>query len=87
LYCILFNKLLVTQYTTINFAPSTQVNIGPFEPDRHQQKKKSSTRANSATTVKIPTIIQHPSQQRDDGEKLPAHNRSHPQSQASTTTG
>jgi hypothetical protein len=27
LYCKLFNKLLVTQYTTINFGPSTQVNI------------------------------------------------------------
>jgi hypothetical protein len=26
LYCTLFNKLLVTQYTTINFGPSTQVN-------------------------------------------------------------
>jgi hypothetical protein len=83
------------------------VNIGPFEPDRHQQKKKSSTRANSATTVKIHTIEDisraqqrddgekfpqpkpspEPSKQRDDGEKLPADYRSHPQSQASTTTG
>jgi hypothetical protein len=87
LYFTLFNKLLVLPNTTINFGPSTQENIGPFEPDRHQRREKSSTRANSATTVKIPTIIQHPSQQRDDGEKLPAHNRSHPQSQASTTTG
>jgi hypothetical protein len=46
------------------------VNIGPFEPDRHQQKKKSSTSANSATTVKIHTIEDiSRAQQRDDEEK------------------
>jgi hypothetical protein len=61
------------------------VNIGPFEPDRHQQKKKSSTRANSATTVKIHTIEDiSRAQQRDDGEKFPQPKPSPEPSSATT---
>jgi hypothetical protein len=33
---ILFNKLLVTQYTTINFGPSTQVNTLTIKSDLHR---------------------------------------------------
>jgi hypothetical protein len=67
---ILFNKLLVYPIYDYQFWSFDTSEHWSFEPDRHQQKKKSSTRANSATTVKIHTIEDiSRAQQSDDGEK------------------